>query len=59
MLTRIGGKIVFECDQCADTLDTEESDFGDALGVMRDSGWKAVKIGQDWSHRCDACKEAA
>lgn len=56
MLTRIAGNIVFECDRCADILDTEEKDFGDALGVMRDSGWKAEKIGQDWSHSCDACE---
>jgi hypothetical protein len=55
MLTRIKGKVVFECDHCAETLDTDESDFGDALAVLRDSGWKAVKEGDEWSHRCDDC----
>lgn len=56
MLTRIHGKIQFECDDCSDVLDTEESDFSDALRAMRNEGWHSEKEADDWSHYCPRCK---
>lgn len=57
MMTRIHGKIVFECDECSDLLDTGEGEFQEALTALRDAGWRAHKAGADWCHECDQCRE--
>lgn len=55
MLTRIHGKISFECDGCADVLDTDTRDFDEAMGALRAEEWRSQKHGQDWSHYCPMC----
>lgn len=55
MLTRIYGKINFECDDCGEVLDSDTKDFDDAMGVLRAEGWRSEKLGQDWSHYCPKC----
>jgi hypothetical protein len=55
MIQRIHGKVTFECDRCGEVLNTAEGDFQDALQTLRESGWKAKKIGDDWTHICDEC----
>lgn len=57
MKTRIHGKHVFECDACGDSLETDTSDWREALQAMRDTDWQARQIGSDWIHTCNACKE--
>lgn len=57
MLHRIHGKIQFECDTCGDSLDTGESEFGDALQSLRDEGWIARKNFNEWSHECNPCQQ--
>lgn len=63
MITRIHGKVVFECDRCGNSLETGEHAFQDALQAMRDAGWKAEKITAgapiqvaEWTHNCEECK---
>lgn len=58
MLDRIHGKIVFACDGCGDDLETDMSDFGDALGELRGAGWRARKVGDVWCHYCGGCHDA-
>ena len=56
MLDRQKGDICFECDGCAEILDTQTSNFDAALNRMRREGWKAMKTGEDWFHYCQRCK---
>jgi Fe2+ or Zn2+ uptake regulation protein len=56
MLDRQHGKIVFECDSCNEVLETETSDFDDALSILKREEWKAEKIGGVWIHACPECK---
>lgn len=55
MLTRIYGEIVFQCDCCDKTLDTDTKDFDEALSKMRSEEWKCRKSGKDWLHYCPDC----
>ncbi len=57
MLTRIHGKISFECDGCAEVLDTDTKDFDDAMGQLRGEMWVSRKKGNDWSHYCSNCND--
>jgi hypothetical protein len=56
MLDRQHGKIVFECDSCNHVLETETSDFDEALMILRREEWDARKIGAQWIHTCPECK---
>ena len=56
MLDRQHGDIVIECDSCDEILETETSDFGSALNLMKREGWRARKIGEDWCHFCSKCE---
>ncbi|MGA7072111.1 hypothetical protein [Bradyrhizobium sp.] len=55
MLDRQRGKIIFECDVCGDTLDTETGDFNEARALLEREEWKARKMGSDWLHSCSKC----
>ena len=56
MIDRQFGKVVYECDNCGDGLDTEEREFEDALSVFRAAGWLAEKVGREWVHTCGKCR---
>lgn len=56
-IDRQHGDIVFECDGCGETLETAQADFGAAFNFVKREGWRAKKIGNVWSHYCDACNE--
>lgn len=57
MIDRQYGKITFECDGCDDTIATEESEWDAAQAEFRSSGWRAEKVGTDWTHLCPICQE--
>jgi len=57
MLDRQRGKIVFECDKCAEVLITDTADFYEARQMLTDDGWKSRKAGADWLHYCATCGE--
>lgn len=52
MIDRQHGEVVFECDSCNETLPTGETEFGDAMALFRREGWRAEKVGEDWTHLC-------
>lgn len=56
MLDRQKGNIVFECDSCADTLDTGTGNFEAAKNLLDREGWRARKDNGDWEHFCSKCK---
>lgn len=53
-LTWDRGQVVFECDNCGDTLETEESEFDLALERAKENGWGAHRMGRArvWRHYC-------
>jgi hypothetical protein len=57
MMTRIHGRINFECDGCGEVLDTETSDFASALICARSEMWESSKIKDVWNHYCSRCAD--
>lgn len=54
-LSRDRGLIVFECDECGDTEETETRDFAEAREHIRAEGWTTQRSGDDWLHVCRGC----
>lgn len=54
---RNGGVVVFHCDSCPDSFESESSDFNTALADAKADGWRAYLVGNDWCHACPACRE--
>lgn len=54
--TRIYGKIAFECDGCADVLETHTINFEEALAIMREQEWltRRDEAADCWRHYCSA-----
>lgn len=53
-----GGGHTFACDKCGDS-ETEEGDFSDVWGDLKDVGWRAFRNDDgDWEHRCPVCRGA-
>lgn len=57
MLDSQGGEIVFECDGCAETLETGSDDFDAARSALKREDWIVRRIGGDWLHLCPRCKD--
>lgn len=57
MMDRQNGDIIFECDHCGDTLDTETGDFSEAWAQAKSDGWNTRKVGSDWFHSCPGCHQ--
>ena len=55
MLDRQRGHIIFECDVCGDTLETDMRDFTEARTAFNNEGWRSRKLGADWIHYCAEC----
>ena len=56
MLTRIHGKIQFECDDCSEVLETDTRDFEEARQQLDGEGWRTEKAGTEWRHLCPECR---
>lgn len=52
MMDRQKGQIIFECDSCDETLETETNDLAEANACRKREGWGASQIGNDWIHAC-------
>jgi hypothetical protein len=52
------GNIIFECDACIETFETDTDDFHTAYEQVKKLGWKAVKLDSgEWEHRCSDCED--
>ncbi len=56
MIDRQRGEIIYECDGCDETIETGERDWPDAMACFRREGWRAEKVGEDWTHLCPRCQ---
>lgn len=50
-----GGPICFHCDGCPEVIETELTDFGTALAMIRRSGWRVKQVCGEWIHMCRDC----
>lgn len=55
MIDRIHQRVVFICDDCDDTLETDEVALDDAVAVSRSRGWIARGGPGAWKHYCPDC----
>lgn len=58
-LTRDAGNIVFECDNCHETLETGTSNFDEARQVLENDEWRWRRFpgSSDFKHFCQtSCK---
>ncbi len=52
----------FSCDACGEVFTpprlgrgSAPRDFQDSLADAKAAGWRAVKVGDCWEHRCNSC----
>lgn len=57
--TRNYGYIVFECDDCGETLETSVKEFYLAPEDAKQAGWRISKTNGKWTHRCPDCDDTA
>jgi len=57
MMTRIHGRIHFECDGCGEFIDTETKDFEEARHVIQAEMWETTKVKDVWCHYCSRCAD--
>lgn len=57
MLDRNGGQIVFHCDGCPSSFETETRNFCEALPMAKAEGWFFMRNTDDeWTHWCPSCR---
>jgi hypothetical protein len=55
---RIKEAVAFSCDECPETIETNERDFGDAWSYAQAAGWRAHRNADgEWEHQCQNCAE--
>lgn len=58
-ITRDKGKLVVQCDECHETLETDETNFEMALVAARNEGWQNCYHKGHWFNLCSqACRSA-
>lgn len=50
-----GGPLEYTCDTCGDVWKSGEDNFEFATILMKDEGWKPVKVPGGWEHTCEEC----
>lgn len=56
MIDRQGGKIVLECDSCAETFDGDDgAEWKDVWAAAKRDGWRTREIAREWLHGCPRC----
>lgn len=56
MIQREDGLLIFFCDECPETIETDTDDFRDALDTIKTDGWRVTKDADDeWIHLCPEC----
>lgn len=55
-IERYKGDIQFICDECEESeLDSNTSDFQEALEVLKMNSWTYLNIDGEWVHICPNC----
>lgn len=56
MIHRDHNLIEFECDDCGAVLETETTEWNEALRRLKNAGWVSRKNGDQWEHFCEECE---
>jgi hypothetical protein len=52
----MGVKTILICDICGEKKEFDKPyHVAKAAGELKDSGWKNVKVGDEWKIRCPGC----
>jgi hypothetical protein len=51
----VKGQVVFSCDDCPETYEPDEGDFGTAWALARGLGWRTRQRDGKWQHSCPDC----
>lgn len=46
------GGVVFECDNCHESLETGCTDFSEAVNFMKGVEWLTIKFAGEWKNFC-------
>jgi tRNA U54 and U55 pseudouridine synthase Pus10 len=57
MMEKVHGFWMYECDICHEVFETNSEDWDDAHLKMKAEGWRPVKVGTEWCHICEDCKD--
>lgn len=49
--------ISWRCDGCKGDLESNTSDFREALALLRENHWVARNEGGTWHHYCEDCRD--
>lgn len=55
MIDRQGGKILIECDSCAEVFEGDSEEWSEVWPAAQWEGWKSRKIAGEWLHGCPKC----
>lgn len=56
MIDRQRGRILIECDSCAEVFEGEEGEeFNGVWSDAKRQGWRTRKIAEQWLHGCPKC----
>lgn len=56
MIDRQNGRLVIECDSCAETFSgTKGEEFKETWARAKADGWRSKPVGADWVHSCLDC----
>lgn len=45
------------CDSCGTSESHDHMTFNDVREYLKDEGWRSIRKGQDWEHKCPSCIE--
>ncbi len=49
-MTKDRGLIIFQCDECKETLETETKEFAEAVTAQQEAGWFYRRYGNEHLH---------
>lgn len=56
MIDKQYGKLIFICDECDESLETDTKLFAEADALRKEEGWIATKSRSgNWTHTCPMC----
>ena len=45
------------CDFCSNEINIQQSEFMRAIEALKMRGWKIIKAGDEWLHKCPVCQK--
>ena len=52
------GGFYIACDFCSNDINIQQDDFMRAIEALKMRGWRIIKDGKNWLHKCPECQKA-